>query len=463
MAAHAPRAGPLGDLAEAFAAALADRPTPENPGPAVRAALFCGLLARSFLADRCLGLSAALSYTTVLSIVPLLAVAFAVTKGLGLYNAPSVRELLLRALAGRPEVVDRILEYIQNTNVKTLGAVGTALLVFTSISLLTTIESALNDIWKVRQARGPWSRFTNYAALIVICPLFLFASLSATATIQSSALVQKLLSYEVVTSLYLTALSVLPYLSIWAAFFLVYKFLPNTAVSAKSALIGALSGGTLWQLLQWVYLKYQFGMAGYNAIYGSFAQIPLLLVWLYLSWAVVLLGAEISHASGDFAASLDMGLYRHASQADRQTLALALILDLASMAAARQAPPPLPELARSLDLPPEAAADLCEALADKGLLLRLAGPTPAYAPAAPPDHVRAREILDALDHRRAGPHPPRFLARHPEAARLRDRVVARPETTLKDLLDLQAAAPRLPPDAPGPETPTKDAPDHDSP
>ena len=354
---------------------------------------------RSFLDKHGLLLAAALSYTTVLSIVPFLAVAFSVAKGLGFYHTPQVRDLLLRVTAGRTEVTEQILGYIQNTNVKTLGTLGTVLLLVTAVSLVSTIEGAFNAAWGIKAKRSLVARFTNYLLLTVLCPPLLFAAISAMATVQALGVTRRLLQFSLVQDVWHIALTVAPVLIIWTAFYLLYQFLPNTRVKPKSALIGALTAGSLWQLVQWAYIRFQFAATGYNAVYGSFAQIPLLLLWLYVSWAIVLFGSQISHTVQSYGAYLRNDLAAGLTQAHRHALALLLVLLAVRAAGRRELPPGVPQLAARMGLPETTVAGLWEALAASGLVVAAVTPAKcaAFAPLARPEDVTVADVTQALD------------------------------------------------------------------
>jgi len=393
---------------------------------------------RAFGEHHGLLLASALSYTTVLSIVPFLAVAFSIAKGLGLYDAPQVHDLLLRLTAGREEVVAHILDYIQNTNVKTLGSIGTVLLLVTAVSLVATIEGALNTIWKTTVRRGLWTRFTTYTALIVLCPVLLFAVLGTTATLHTTALSRWLLGFSVARSALTALLAFLPLLVVWCIFFLLYKFLPNTKVKTLPALGGALFGGSLWQGLQWAYLKFQFGSASYNAVYGSFAQIPLLLLWLYMSWTVVLLGAQVSHTVQQYRHERREAWLARLTQAERHGLGVLLLVILAKAAAARRLPPACPVLANRLEVPVSLVESTLEALAGAGLVAE-AAPGAAgrvFIPLARPEDVPAAEIRRVLDGYDRESPPESWSARLPVAGELLAAIDhPLPHPTLADLLD----------------------------
>ncbi|MCF8105435.1 MAG: YihY/virulence factor BrkB family protein [Desulfohalobiaceae bacterium] len=250
---------------------------------------------RSFLDDQCFLRASALTYATTLSIVPFLAVAFSISKGFGFQNTEYIRVFLLKATAGRETVVEHIIAYINNTNVGTLGGLGVALLLITVFTLLGNIEQSMNAIWGVERQRTLTRKFSDYLSVTLVCPLLVIAALSFTATLESSDLVQQILSFSVFSYSYLVFLKLLPIVLVTLALFFVYLFIPNTRVSVKNCLLGAFFAGVLWHLTQIAFINYQIGVGKYNAIYGSFAQLPLFLIWLFISWIIILLGAEVGH------------------------------------------------------------------------------------------------------------------------------------------------------------------------
>lgn len=288
-------------------------------------------LANSFIPTGVFLLAAALSYATVLSLVPLLAVAFALAK-VWYLRSPYLRDVLLRLMAEKTDVVDAVLSYIQNTNVKALGLIGVATLFVSSAGLLSTIEEASNIIWRATQMRSVWSRFTNFVTVILVCPLFILAAFSVTATLQNAVVVQWLGEIELVNKAFTLSLKAAPTFMVSVSLFVLYKFLPNVAVRNLPAAIGAAVAGIVWQLTQAAYIKYQIGVTGYNAIYGSFAQIPLLLIWLYINWLIVLAGAELAHAIQDAPRQADNADTDAYSIADRRDVALLAALMLTERA-----------------------------------------------------------------------------------------------------------------------------------
>ena len=219
----------------------------------LRQAQVASLVFRDFFADNCLLRASALTYTTLLSIVPLLALMFSLLKGLGVQN--TLEPLLLKRIAvGSEQIVTQVLQYINNTSVGRLGTVGLLMLVVTVIALLTNIEKSFNSIWGVTETRTLYRRFSDYFSVVLIGPLLLFAAVSMTTTLASQAFVQKLAQMALVGHLILLLFQVLPYLAMWAAFIFLYIFMPNIKVHFRAALVGGIFGGTLWQLAQWGYV-----------------------------------------------------------------------------------------------------------------------------------------------------------------------------------------------------------------
>ncbi len=356
----------------------------------------------SFLRNRGLLLASSLCYTTVLSLVPLLAVAFSVSKGFGIYEAPFLRDALLRLTAEKTEIVDAILGYIMNTNVKALGFIGVATLFITSVGLLSTMEESFNIIWHAKAQRGLWSRFTNYVTVILVCPVFILAAFSATAGFQNAAVVQWMHSVTILDWFIGLGMKAVPTAMVSIALFILYKFLPNVRVKLLPAVIGSVLAGLCWQTTQAVYIRYQIGATGYNAIYGSFAQIPLLLIWLFISWVIVLLGAEVANALQNAARVRLEDAAKAYSVADRRDVMLLLALLLAERAEKRQPPLADAEAASLLHAPLRVVDEELRGLCRLNVAVRVKAETDAecYALSAPPDTVRVGDLIVSWEHLR---------------------------------------------------------------
>lgn len=249
-------------------------------------------LATRFLDDRCTTYAAALSFSSLLSIVPFFALVFAVLKAMDIHSSLATT-ILGNVTAGSHELVTRILRYINNTKVGSLGAVGLATLFLSVMATLDTLEDAFNQICGLDRGKKYHHKLRDYLIVILSIPLLLALAASITTSLQHQAVVQWFFRLPLLGTLLLALFRMTPYLSIWSALVLVYKFIPNTRVSLANALKGALLAGTLVQIAQWCYIHFQFGVSRYNAIYGTMALLPVFMIWLYTCWVVVLAGMEL--------------------------------------------------------------------------------------------------------------------------------------------------------------------------
>lgn len=258
------------------------------------------LSVKGFHEDKCQLRASALTFYTLISIVPVAAMAFGIAKGFGLEK---VLETQLRSkLTGQEEIVASIIKFSHSLLEKTQGGlvagVGLIILVWAVFKLLGQIESSLNDVWKIKEKRSISRMFGDYLALMIICPVLLILSSSTTVfiTTQVNVILEKFTILGSFSAFIFFLLKLLPYVLMWLLFTFLYIFMPNTKVRFASGLVAGIIAGTIFQILQWSYITFQIGVVHYNTIYGSFAALPLFLVWLQLSWTIVLYGAEISVA-----------------------------------------------------------------------------------------------------------------------------------------------------------------------
>lgn len=358
------------------------------------------MTAYRFIKDRCMLSAGAMAYTTILSIAPLLAVAFSISKALGIQNTSFIRDLLTRLTAGRQAMVEQIVDYIDKTNVKTLGYVGVAFLFLTAISLIASIEESFNTIWRVRKGRSWWRKFTDYFSVLLICPIFVLMAVSVTVSLQNDALLQRILAISAVNYLYIVLLKVLPFVMIWLAFTFLYAFIPNTKVRLSSAFIGGVVAGSLWQVAQWGYIEFQVGAAKFNAIYGSFAQFPIFLVWMYISWTIVLIGAELSFAVQNWRSFLGQVRAEQVTPEERDKVAVLMLLIQTKRFERGERPLDNDQLADVLGVPPMIVAEVARVLERGGFLLHLdCSEAEAYALSMPPEKIRIMDVIEVMSRR----------------------------------------------------------------
>lgn len=298
-------------------------PGESNGGRWQGTADFASAVGRRFYDDQCLMRASALAYTSLLSIVPLLALMFAVLKGLGVQHR--LEPVLLSRLSLSPETTELIVSYIDNTNVRTLGALGAATLVLTVISVLGTIEASFNHIWRVTRQRTLWRQVTDYSGVVLLTPFLLLAAGAITSASRVQSILQWILTNGYIGVATVQALKLSPILINAVALGVLYAVMPNRRPAWRPIVFSALIAGTCWYLVQWAYVALQIGVASNSAVYGALAQLPVTLVWLYVSWTIVLFGAEI-------AAVLELGTgARGAGVAvpDRQAIALHILVQAA--------------------------------------------------------------------------------------------------------------------------------------
>ncbi len=239
-----------------------------------------------------------LVYTTLLSIVPLLAVSFSVLKGFGFHQRLEsyLFDFMLEPLGpSGVEVAETIVGFVANVKVGMLGSVGFALLIYTVVALVQKIEAAFNFVWQIDRPRSLAQRFSNYISVITIGPVLIFSAVGFTAAILNTQTALKLASLEPFGTLMVYGSNLVPYVLVCIAFTFIYILIPNTRVQFRAALVGGVLAGVLWKVTGWGFATFIVSSAKYAAIYSSFAILILLLIWLYLSWLILLVGSQIAY------------------------------------------------------------------------------------------------------------------------------------------------------------------------
>ncbi|MEJ2684105.1 MAG: YihY/virulence factor BrkB family protein [Candidatus Sulfobium sp.] len=338
-----------------------------------------------------------LVYTTLLSLVPFLAVSFSVLKALG--GQTHIELLLYNFLAPLgPHGVDlsmKIIGFVENIRVGVLGAVGLAFLIYTVISNINKIESALNFIWGVRNPRGLAQRFSSYLSVILVGPVLVFSALGLTASLMNYGVVQKLIAMEPFGTVVYLAGKVVPYFFVWAAFSFIFIFLPNTGVKIRSALTGGLVAAVLWETAGWIFASFIATSTKYSFIYSGFAIIILFMIWLYLSWEILLIGARVSfyHQYPQLLAA--SGKTCEMGDRLREKLAVYVMFLIAYNFYHDLGQWQFDSLVNRLGYPVGAVRETIATLEQKGLLVRAAGES-SYLPERALDTISVRDVLDAV-------------------------------------------------------------------
>jgi membrane protein len=257
------------------------------------------LTVQGFLANKEFEKASTLTFYTLLSIIPLAAIGFGIAQTFGFEEkfAEQVRE----QLSSQPQIAEKIIQFALSTLKQTKGGIiaglGILTLLWTVLQMIGYIEEYFDVIWKTKKTRTLWQQVKNFIPMIMIFPIFLVASSSALLYGSTKAiLTAQSIEYLSFFTVWLELLfNLLQYLVSWALLSFIYIYLPNTKVYLKSGILGAIVAGILFYIWQWVYLTFQVKASSYGAIYGSFAAIPLFLIWLNYSWTIVLFGSQLSY------------------------------------------------------------------------------------------------------------------------------------------------------------------------
>ena len=337
-----------------------------------------------------------LVYTTLLSMVPLLALSFSVLKGFGVHN--QIEPLLLgflQPLGDRgAEVAANIIRFVENMRVGVLGFLGLAMLLYTVISLVQKIESAFNAIWHIAHLRSLSERFRDYLSVILIGPLLIVSAVGITASVMSSALVQRLMLIEPFGTAIVLIGKLVPYVLVIGAFAFVYLFVPNTRVRVGPGVVGALVAGILWQTTGWAFAAFVASSTNYSAIYSSFAILIIFLIWLYLGWLILLVGANVAFYIQYPQYTVLQSKRLSLSSRVREKLTLLVMFLVGQHHQTGDTPWTRDELADRIGAPAEAIDWVLEALRDHKLLAQTSDDPPAYVPGRATECIHIKELVD---------------------------------------------------------------------
>ncbi|MBS1213471.1 MAG: ribonuclease [Proteobacteria bacterium] len=357
------------------------------------------------LEDRAMGLV----YTTLLSMAPLLAVSFSVLKAFGIHNQlkPLLLEVLTPLGEKRTELAGTIIGFVENIQVGVLGALGLALLFYSVISLLEKIEVSFNQIWRVKASRGWKRRISDYLSVLLIGPVLVFSAMGITASMASGALVQKIIALEPFGTVYYLLGLIVPYLLIIAAFTFVYSFMPNTKVHFGAALAGGVCAGIAWKIVGWAFGAIVAESASYSAIYSGFAIVIVFMIWLYVSWMILLTGGLVAFYRQHPRYLRYKSREPRLSHKEREHLGFLLLYLIGRSYYAGTPPLTLTALADSVALPWETVSEVLLVLVDAGLLVPLHTDPESFLPARAPETVGLKEVYVALraPSESGGAHP----------------------------------------------------------
>jgi membrane protein len=356
------------------------------------------LILRDLLFDSQLTMQAmSLVYTTLLALVPLIAVSVSVLKGFGVHNQiEPVLLHFLEPLGNRGvEITKTIIGFVEKINSGLLGSLGLALLLYTVISLMQKIEQAFNHTWHVSEERSFAQRFSDYLSVILIGPVLVFAAIGITASISSTTIYQKMLDLPGLGLIVGAFSHVIPFLLVILAFTLIYIFIPNTRVALRSALVGASIAGVLWQCVGWLFTWF-VTTANYSAIYSAFAAMFFFMIWLYASWTILLIGASIAYYFQNPEQRIRERRAWVLSNRMKEKLALSIMAEVARHFYQQTAARTLRALAQRLNIATESIHPIIQSLIQKGLLVRTDAEPADYVPGQAPETISLLAVIEAV-------------------------------------------------------------------
>ncbi|MBK7424014.1 MAG: YihY family inner membrane protein [Propionivibrio sp.] len=339
-----------------------------------------------------------LVYTTMLSLVPLLALSFSVLKAFGVYNR--IDTLLLGFLAPlgarSTEVTRWIIKFIENLNVGVLSSLGLALLIYTVVTLIQKIEESLNFIWHISRLRNFARRFSGYLSVLLVGPVLIFAAVGIASGIITTMPAQQILAIAPLGGIAYAAGKTIPFLMLIGLFTFIYVFGPNTKVKIEAALVGGAVAAALWQGAGWMFTEFASKSTQYAAIYSSFAILLLFFIWLYVNWLILLLGASIAfyHQHPEYLI-LRSGEPRLSNRMRERVGVMAMFL---IGKAYRDGPFPcsFESLIKRLGVPMHSLEIVLAALIEHGLLIQPGEDLAIYLPARELETITLPEILEAV-------------------------------------------------------------------
>jgi membrane protein len=364
------------------------------------------LTVRGFRKNKCPLSASALTFYSILSIVPVVAMAFGIAKGFGFQNI--LEKQLLEKFQGQEEVMNRIVSFahslLENTKGGVIAGIGIIFLLWTVIKLFSQIERSFNDIWEVKTHRTHGRKFSDYLSIMLVSPILFILSSSVTVfiTTRITVITQKVALIGMFSPVIFIMLKAIPYGLIWILFIFMYILMPNTKVNFGSGLLAGVIAGTIYQIAQWAYITFQVGMARYNAIYGSFAALPLFLIWIQFSWLIVLFGAEISFAY-QYVDTYDFEPDRRLISPSFKKL---LSLQISRLVISRflKAEPPLSaiNISKTLEIPIRLVQQILDELVEAGILSDTEAKKnkkQSYQPARDINTITINSVIKALDQK----------------------------------------------------------------
>lgn len=369
------------------------------------------IAARGFRHNKVSLRASALTYYTLLSVIPVAAIAFGIAKGFGLDS--TLEGLVSKELNSQQEVLNWLLSNARSAISQTRGGylagVGLVILLYAVMSLLERIESSFNHIWQIRNPRPWYRKFTDYLTMMLIAPIFIVLSSSITVFISTelTEFIEKSTILEVFKPMVTFLLKLAPYILTWVVLTVLFIVMPNTKVEFMPALVSGIIAGTCVQILQYVYLDLQFGITKLSAIYGSFAAIPLFILWIQSNWIIVLLGAELSFANQNVSRYEFESEALNVSQFHKRALVVLVMHRLIRNFANGEKPASAGAVASGLKIPVRLARDILQDLTSVNLVSVVhehEGKEQLFQPGIDINKLTISYVFRALDRKGADQH-----------------------------------------------------------
>ena len=343
--------------------------------------------------------AAGLVFTTLLSLVPFLAVMFSVLKAFDVHHViePFLAQALEPLGPKSKEITSTIVGFVDNIKIGVLGVFGIAGLFYTAYSLIDKIEQALNAIWQVKQGRTWERKFADYLSAVLVGPVLVVSAFGLLATLKSHTLVQRLMDMEPLGTLLVWSGDLVPFAMLCAVFTFFYKTIPNTHVHWRSAAVGGISAAVVWIIAEEIFATFVTASANYSAIYSSFAVLILFLLWLYTGWMIVLIGAQFSFFHQYPTAFWSRLLWDQGTHVFREELALKVLRVLGHHYLKGDRPLRLRELSSELNMPLSLVEEQVDRLVEWGFVGRLEG-SKGLSLVKAPDLIFVKEVLDSVRH-----------------------------------------------------------------
>ena len=348
--------------------------------------------------------ASALTLFSLLAAVPVVALAFGIAKGFGLKEY--LEKQLLENFTGQQEALNWIIRFANSLLEETRGGVivgiGIVVLLWAVLKVFMNIESSFNAIWQIPKSRNWFRKFSDYFSFILIAPLLLIVSSSATVFLSArlELITSRIEILGFISPFIFFFIRLIPYIVIWLLLVFLYMFLPNTKVRFRSAVVAGIIAGTAFVLTQWVYIHFQVGVSRYNAIYGSFAALPLFMIWLQISWIIVLFGAEISYAEQNLKEYIFASRTKNLSLYYQKWLALIISHHLIHKFRRAENPPTAEEISKSLKLPLRPVRKILTPLVSCNILTEITSEKKerSYQPAQDTDNLTVDYIIRQMEH-----------------------------------------------------------------